>query len=239
MRLALIPLAITPRKREQNFHRFACILEDVLRHQPDLICLPECAFTGYLYDESDLLEFAEPLDGFTISAMANLARRHGVFLAFGFLERTPDGVYDSAVVLNPLGEICLIHRKVMEQAPFLRGRNASVAETKLGKLGLLICGDLFHEEVLATLPRDVRLLLVPMSRGFDGRSPDVQRWESEERAAYSEAIRQAGVPTALVNSLEQNTPEGAFGGAMLVDAQGRVLVESPHGSDVPLIVSLQ
>ncbi len=238
MRLALIPLAIIPRQPDQNLHRFESILEEVLPHHPDLICLPECAFTGYLYEEADLRKFAEPLDGLTTSAMMRLARRYGVFFVYGFLEYTPDGVYDSVVLLNPSGSISLLHRKVAEQPPFLCGSSVSVVETELGKLGLLICGDLFHEEVLASLPRDVRLLLVPMSRGFDGRSPDVQRWENEERNAYTDAVRQAGVLTALVNSLERNTPEGAFGGAMVVDAQGRVLAESPHGSDLPLILSL-
>lgn len=239
MRLALIPLAIVPREKEQNIYKFERLLEYLLPKRPDLILLPECAFTGYLYEESDLREFAEPLDGFTITRMAHLARQHGVALAFGFLERASEGVYDSAVLLDRQGNLSVLYRKISEQAPFLCGTRAGIIDTEWGKLGMLMCGDLFHEEALATLSRDVRLLLVPMSRGFDGRSPDVERWEREERSAYAEAVRQAGVPTALVNSLEQDTPEGAFGGAMLVDAEGRVLAESPHGSDMPLFVEFQ
>lgn len=238
MRLVLIPLAIVPKQKEQNIHKFECLLKDMPTRRIDLVLLPECAFTGYLYEDSDLHEFAEPLDGFTVTKMANLACQYSVSIAFGFLERTSEGVYDSAVLLDSQGKVSMHYRKISEQPPFLCGIHAGVAVTEWGKLAMLLCGDLFHEKALATLPPDARLLLVPMSRGFDGVSPDAGRWEREERTAYAEAVRQAGVLTALVNGLEQGTPEGAFGGAMLVDAGGRVLAESPHGSDLPLFVEI-
>ena len=45
-------------------------------------------------------------------------------------------------------------------------------DTEFGRLGMLICGDLFAEYVIARLDPALRLLLVPMARSFDVHSPD-------------------------------------------------------------------
>lgn len=125
----------------------------------------------------------------------------------------------------------LIHRKNVEQPPFVNGNQVESVETEFGKLGILICGDLFHDEVVGKIANDLRLLLVPIARSFDGQSPDKERWEGEERSAYLEAVKKAKVPAVIVNSLEIGTEEGSFGGAMVIDVEGRLLAESPHGKD--------
>lgn len=70
-----------------------------------------------------------------------------------------------------------------------------------------------------------------MSRSFDGRSPDPDRRWREERQAYLDAVRRAGWPAAVVNALEGLPSEGAFGGALVVGADGTLLAESLHGTD--------
>ena len=125
----------------------------------DLICLPECSFTGYLYQEVDFLRFAEPIPGPLTTEMTRL---------------------DPAL----------------------------------------------------------KLLLVPTARSFDGQSPDGQRWETEERQVYLDAVKQAGVFTVIVNAMETGTEEPSFGGALVISAQGELLAESPHGSDEILIYDL-
>jgi hypothetical protein len=48
-----------------------------------------------------------------------------------------------------------------------------------------------------------------------------------------------GVTTAIVNSLGMDADElPDFGGALLVDGAGRVLAESPHGTDEALVYKL-
>jgi predicted amidohydrolase len=68
-------------------------MELIARQEPDLVCLPECVFTGYLYEEEDLNQFAEPITGPTVAEMARIACKYQVYLCFGFLERTTDGIY--------------------------------------------------------------------------------------------------------------------------------------------------
>lgn len=230
MRICLVPLKIGIRNPPANVRRFQALAERIAGRKPDLVCLPECAFTGYMDQEHELNRFAEPIPGPTVAEMAHLASTYRFHLCFGLLERASGGVYNSAVLLDDQGRILLVHRKVAEQAPFLSGDRVESAETRFGRLSILVCGDLFHEEIVAKLAQNLKLLLVPMARCFDGRSPDRERWEREERLEYLNAVRKARVPAAVVNLLEcvENT---SFGGAMIVDAEGRLLAETPHGTD--------
>ncbi len=82
---------------------------------------------------------------------------------------------------------------------------------------------------------DEDLLIVPMARGFAGRSPDWQRWEREERQVYLDAVAKVGVATVIVNALEIGEEEPSFGGALVVGADGSLLAESPHGTDEILV----
>jgi predicted amidohydrolase len=238
MRICLMPLRIEPGNPNENFRHFLTQLDQVRPHHPDLVCLPECSFTGYMYEEADLERFAEPIPGPLTAEMSRLARLHGIYLCFGMLESTPQGVYDTALLLDRTGAITGKHRKLSEKPPFVNGTVVNSIETHFGRLGMLVCADLFAAEVVARLDPALKLLLVPTARSFDGQSPDLLRWEKEERQVYLDAVREAGVPTAIINTLESGPAASLFGGALVVNAQGELLAESPHGSDEILIYDI-
>ncbi len=239
MKLALLPLQIRPRAPQANLAALARRLDEIAPQGPRFVLLPECTLTGYLCATEDLARFAEPIPGPTTAALGALARRYGVYLGGGLLERTPQGVYDSAVVLSPQGTVALHARKVYEQPPFQRAAAPTLAEVGGVRLGVLICGDLFHPPAWEALrAQRPQLVWVPLARSFAGRSPDPQRWEREERAVYVRQATGLGAPVALVNALEVDEPEPAFGGALVVLPSGQVLAEAPHGSAEALVVEV-
>jgi predicted amidohydrolase len=237
--LCLIPLKIISRNVAVNLSALEGRLHEVSRYHPDLVCLPECALTGYLSEETAVRQFAEPIPGPTTERMSKLARKYKIFLCCGLLEVEAANFFNSAVLLDRQGRILLHHRKICEHPPFTNGTTVQTIETELGRLSVLICGDLFDGDATAQLDRSVDLLLVPMARSFDKRSPDVQRWLHEERQAYLDAVRTVGVTAAIVNALEVTEESAAFGGALLVDREGRLLAESPHGTDETLIYDFE
>lgn len=239
MRVCLIPLRIEVRNPSANLRRFQQRLREASPRQPDLVCLPECAFTGYLYDEKDFQRFAEPIPGQTTSAVSALAKEHQCYICFGMLEKTPEGVYSSAVLIAKTGEIVSIHRKIYEQPPFVNGGEVKTVETELGRLSILLCGDLFEDEVRDKLDKRLDALILPLARSFDGKSPDLERWLREERQAYADEVKKTGATGLIVNLLENpSEPEASFGGAMIVDPNGEILAESTHGTDEMLIYDL-
>ncbi|MCS7274152.1 MAG: carbon-nitrogen hydrolase family protein [Candidatus Bipolaricaulota bacterium] len=238
MRLCLIPLKITPRDVAANLAELERRLREVAPYRPDLVCLPECAFTGYLYEDADVTRFAEPIPGPTTERMGTLAREHKIFLCFGLLEVSDKNFFNSAVLLDRHGKILLHHRKICEHPPFTNGTTVHTIKTELGSLSVLICGDLFDEDAISQLDRSIDLLLVPMARSFDKRSPDIERWLREERQVYLDGVKAVSIMTAIVNALEVAEEDVSFGGALIVDRDGRLLAESLHGTDEALVYDL-
>jgi len=76
---------------------------------PAVILLPELATTPYFASgpfDPDAAAWAEPVDGPTTAAFADLAREVDAAIAFGMVERAPDGtVHNSLVVLDRTGTL--------------------------------------------------------------------------------------------------------------------------------------
>lgn len=238
MRIALVPLKTKPKLPKENLSHLETVLASIADTQPDLVVLPECTLTGYVYEEDDLGQFAEPIPGQTVSAFAQLARRYQVNICFGMIERDGKQVYDSGVLLDREGQVVLVQRKLSEKPPFQNGERVDAVATELGKVAMLVCGDLFHTEAVEQLPDDLDWVLVPMARAFAGQSPDKHRWELEERAEYLKAVKTTGKTAFLVNALDERIEEPSFGGALIVNGDGEIVAESPHGSDEALLYEL-
>jgi predicted amidohydrolase len=240
MRVALIPLLTQPKEPEANWAHFTPIAEELAAtHGPlDFIGLPECAFTGYLYTPEDLEHFAEPIPGPTTRRIAALAKHLHAAIGFGMVERAAAGIFNTAVLVNDQGKIALVQRKISERPPYAPGQHLLSATISNRTLAILTCGDLFSAAAIQKIPREADLLFVPMARGFDKKSPDAERWAREERKAYQEAVQRIGLPALIVNALDVGVPEGAFGGSMIIAADGTLLAESPHGSNAPLVYTL-
>ncbi len=239
MKVCLIPLKIEVRKPAENLRRFETRLAEIAAYQPDLVCLPECTFTGYLYEVQDFEKYAEPIFGYATSIVSKLAQKYQCYICFGMLEKAKEGFYSSAVLMDRLGQIVHVHRKIIEQPPFRVGKEVKTIATEFGRICVLLCGDLFDDEVKARVNPETDLLIVPLARGFDGKSPDLERWLNEERQGYVEEVKKVGRTALIVNSLEDTSlPEASFGGAMVINSDGQVLAESEHGTDKALIFQL-
>jgi predicted amidohydrolase len=140
-RAGVVQLDVRTGLAEDNRRRAAEQVERAAAAGCRLVVLPEAFQTGLDLPRSGRL--AEPVPGPSTEWLGELARRHGVFLAAGLLERRAGAVHSSAVLLDAAGRLLAVHRKgflVAEERPFLAPGNgpAPVAETPLGRLGLLL-----------------------------------------------------------------------------------------------------
>jgi formamidase len=127
----------------------------------DLVLLPELslhAVTSFAEGTPrDWMErVAEPIPGPTTERLGALAKRRGVWLVPGSLyERAGDAVHNTAVVLNPEGELVASYRKLFPWTPYERvapGREPCVFEIPgTGTIGLCICYDIWFPEVTRSL----------------------------------------------------------------------------------------
>lgn len=147
----------------------------------DLIVFPELALTGYFL--KDLVpEVALRLDSPEIGRLVQLSRN--ISIAVGFVEVTDDyRFFNSALYLED-GAIRHLHRKVYlptyglfdEQRYLARGERFRAFDTKFGRMGLLICEDMWHMSASYILTMDGATTLICISsspgRGVGGDSLD-------------------------------------------------------------------
>ena len=176
---------------------------------------------------------AEPLDGPRVEALADLARRLGVWLVPGSLcETGPRGeLFNTQVVLSPAGELAGSYRKIFPwrpHEPYEPGDRFVVVDLGgAGRVGLNICYDAWFPEAtrqLAWMGADVILNVVKTT------TPDRAL---ELVLARANAI----VNQVFVVSVNCGGPTGE-GRSIIVDPEGAVIAEAPDAAPTLLAADL-
>jgi len=170
----------------------------------DLLALPELALSGYnIFMQLD--ELAEPVGGPITKRVAELAAKHGLFLLFGLAERQADGrLTNSAVLIDDHGELLATYHKRQlwgrEHEFFTPGEECCVVNTRLGRLGLMICYDNEFPEMARALARDgAEVILSPTANMV----PNAERQALQIRAraldnqCFVACINRAGMEAEL------------------------------------------
>ncbi|SFF14650.1 carbon-nitrogen hydrolase family protein [Streptomyces mirabilis] len=135
-----------------------------------LVAAPEMFLTGYAIGD-DIARLAEPADGDSADAIAEIATRHGVAVVYGYPEREGETVYNSAQLISADGTRLANYRKThlfgcFERDHFTPGEQPVVqAELNGLRVGLMICYDVeFPENVRAHALAGTDLLVVPTAQ---------------------------------------------------------------------------
>ncbi len=152
MKAALAQLSPVVGEKEKNLRKLE---KAVAKSGADLVLAGELFLTGYMARDA-FAQLAEPVDGPSVRAVRGIAEEHGAHIVFGMPEREPGTtrLYNTSVLVAPDGRT-VVYRKVYpanfgpfeEGLYFGRGSELPLVDTKLGKIGLLICYDAFFPEL--------------------------------------------------------------------------------------------
>ncbi|MFI6351126.1 carbon-nitrogen hydrolase family protein [Streptomyces sp. NPDC050743] len=168
-----------------------------------LLAAPEMFLTGYAIGD-DIARLAEPADGDSADAIAELAHRHGLAIVYGYPERDGETVHNSAQLISADGTRLANYRKThlfgcFERDHFTPGEQPVVqAELNGLTVGLMICYDVeFPENVRAHALAGTDLLVVPTAQmhpfQFVAESlVPVRAWENQMYVAYVNRVGQEG-----------------------------------------------
>ncbi|WP_299616069.1 carbon-nitrogen hydrolase family protein [Pelagibius sp.] len=128
-----------------------------------------------------LTRYAQPFPNEVIDSFCEDARRHGVWLIPGSMfERAEDGqIYNTAVVINPAGEIVAKYRKMFPFRPYEADVSAGTEfcvfdVPQVGRFGLSICYDIWFPETTRQLTsQGVEVLLHPVLTGTSDRDAEL------------------------------------------------------------------
>lgn len=249
-RVALVQMCSGP-DPEENLAALGELLEGADLAGVDLVLTPENALV--LGEPAVYGRAAEaPGDGPAQAGAAELARRHGVWLALGSfpLRGEGGGVHAASLLLDDTGARRATYEKLhlfdvevagdrggaafryAESDAFRAGERVVTAMTPAGELGLAICYDLRFPPLFAALREaGAELLAVPAAFTY---ATGEAHWEVLLRARAIET--QCFV---LAAAQDGKHPDGrtTWGHSMAVDPWGKVLACAPPGPGV-LVVDL-
>ena len=248
--LAMAQLHVRWGAAEQNVRRAAQMIREAGRRGSDLVVLPECLDLGWTHP--DAAELADPIPGERSWELCAAAEEAGVYAVAGLTERAGEHVYNTAILIDPAGEILLKHRKInilaIAQDLYAVGDRLGVAGIgRWGRVGVNICADNFQSSLALAHSQarmGARLLLSPSAWAVDadhdnGCEPYGEMW----RAAYATLASLYDMAVAGVSNtgwIEGGPWEGrkCIGCSLAVGPSGETLAKGPYGVDAEELVRL-
>jgi NAD+ synthetase len=217
--------------------------------QQDLLVFPETAASGYFL-EGGVAEVA--LSAEELAAGLGASGADGPDVVIGFYERWRRRLYNSVAYLAPRGGGWVpvhVHRKmflptygVFQEARFVEAGTALEAfDTRLGRVGMLVCEEMWHSLPPTVLALDGAELIVCVSaspaRDFrvGGRPGSVVRWEGLARSVAEEH----GVFVAVSQLVGSEGGKLFPGCSMVFGPDGKELVRGPFLDEGVATASLE
>jgi N-carbamoylputrescine amidase len=242
---------------DANVERAVAGVREAAGRGAQIVCLPELFRTQYFCQREDpaLFDLAEPIPGPTSDRMAAVAKELGVVIVASLFERRAAGVYhNTAVALDADGTMVGRYRKMhipddplyYEKFYFTPGDlGFSAIDTKVGKVGALVCWDQWYPEgARLTALAGADVLFYPTAIG----------WHPSEKAEYGErqlgawqTIQRShaianGVYVAAVNRVGHEGSSDAgiefWGASFVCDPFGAVIAEAPRDAEAVLVVEV-
>lgn len=235
-------MRVDPGKPHLNIERAVEMIMEAGERDCDAIVLPECLDLGWT--SASAHELAEPLPGKRSAVLADAARRAGVIVAAGLVERADEQFYNASLLISEDGEVLQRYRKINE-VPFARevyatGTEIAAIPTRFGRIGMNICADnsfpsMYLGRSIAAL--GARILLSPSAWAV---SPEFlhegRRYGDEWIVAYGTIARETGMPIVGVSNVGP-VIGGAWdgwsciGASLAVGPDGSVIQQLPFGTD--------
>lgn len=143
--------------KDANLARTLDLISQAADAGARLVVLPELANTGYSFvSRAEAYEHAEPVpDGPTCARWSQLAAERDLYIVSGITEADGVDLYDTAVLIGPegyIGRYRKTHLWNREKLVFEPGNEGyPVFRTPIGRIGLLICWDIWFPEVARIL----------------------------------------------------------------------------------------
>lgn len=141
--------------------------DEAMTQGAQLVVLPELASSGYVFEgESEADVSAEsPTTGPMVRGLRDVCARHDGYVVTGINERGGDCRYNSAVVIGPNGPLATyrkLHLFYDEKSWFEPGAQLTLVDLPFGRLGMIICFDLwFPEPARALAVAGAEIIAVP------------------------------------------------------------------------------
>jgi len=232
--IALAQISSRVGDKEGNIETMEKNLTQAKRKGANLVIFPELALTGYVVRDL-AYELAELVPtGPSIRQIAKAARRLNVHVIFGMIERSAKAaaiLHNTAVLIGPRGfigkyqKMHLPTHSVFEEKRYFRpGYQTPVFQTEIGKLGLIICYDIYFPEITRLMRLKGSQLVACISA-----SPSTRR-EFFEVLTAARAIENT-MFIAFTNLVGIEDGLQFWGGSRLIAPNGSLIAEAKYDEE--------
>ncbi|MFZ1321966.1 MAG: nitrilase-related carbon-nitrogen hydrolase [Ignavibacteria bacterium] len=217
-------------KKNISHHLDFC--DKAIKNKADLIVFPELSLTGYSLKD---LNFVISLNLKETKLLDELKKKSKkISIICGLAEEGDDfGIYNTGIFISD-GEIKFSHRKVYpptyglfeEFRYFSRGKECKAHETKFGKLGLLVCEDMWHMTLPYTLAYDEAKILIGIAASPTRLAADHEGFKNYEINSEHHRTFARMLSSYFLFSNRVGYEDGVnfWGGSEIIDPFGNVLV---------------
>ncbi len=201
----------------------------------DLVVFPELSLTGYFLKDQ-VPAMALRADAKELKWLRELSRR--IAIVVGIVEESAESLFYNSALYFEGGELRHVHRKCYlptyglfdELRYFARGRRLGAFDTRFGRMGVLICEDMWHPSTAYVAAADRALSIICISS-----SPiwGMSKQDLPENALYWEKLTRFhaetwGVFVAYCNRVGFEDGVGFWGGSELIDPFGQPVCKAPY-----------
>ncbi|MDQ0417532.1 putative amidohydrolase [Croceifilum oryzae] len=199
----------------------------------ELLIFPELSLMGYnLLDLT--YDVACAVDSEEVQEIVSESK--GMDIAFGIVERSSDHILYNSAIYASYGSVQAVHRKVYlptygmfdEARYFGRGESIRAFDTRFGRVGMLVCEDMWHPSAPYLLAQDRAELLIVLAnspaRGVHAKGLGTQ--DSWDLILTSQA-QFYGMFIACTQRVGTEDGVSFFGNSTAVDPFGDTLVHGP------------
>ncbi|HTX53245.1 MAG TPA: carbon-nitrogen hydrolase family protein [Candidatus Baltobacteraceae bacterium] len=237
MRISVVQMNSRTAARDENVARACAFIDEAAKARPDLVVLPEFFNVEYFPQFRDYryMDYAEPDDGYTQTRIKSKAKEHRIHIASTIFEiARPGFYYDTAMLINPEGEIMGKYRKVhpaaylsLEKIYFRGGSTFPVFSVGEWTVGISICYDnLFPESCRCLMLHGAELILAPYATPVD------DPWEN----FLTTRALENGVFLAACNHVGQEGEWRMSGKSMIISPLGKLVVQA-SGTEEQIITA--
>ncbi len=160
--IACLQMASHPYDWDYNIERATSMVKEATDNGANICLLPEVFIPGYSHTDDNFKQ-AEFLEGPTVSAFKELARKSNVYISGSIIEKTKKDFFNTMFVVGPeglVGTYHKIHVFSLEQKYWKPGKDVTIVNTKFGSIGLGICADMHYTKLWKQYAGKVDLILI-------------------------------------------------------------------------------
>jgi predicted amidohydrolase len=241
VKVAMVQMNVVANDVDANLAAAEKLVAQAAAKGAQVAILPECMDIGWTNPGSLTNASAIP-GGKVFTRLSQIAAKYKIYVCSGMTERDGAKVYNAAVLIDDAGNLVLKHRKIAEldigKAYYSTGDRLNVADTKLGRIGVMICADAStgdHSIPTALARMEPNIILSPCAWAVPpGYDNEKEHYGGTWTNAYIPVAKKFGVYIIGVSNVGKMTDGpwknwDCIGASMAVDNKGNVMLQCPFG----------